>query len=308
MHRIERCPCCGGRLAEEVPSVLAPFLAERTRHSGSTASSLMACPACGHRCFDLMFEEPELSLIYGGYREEAYFRSRRRWEPWYTRAVNDGLSVDPRDLRIRKDKISAFIDKVRAGWVPGRVLDVGGDRGQFIPDAWGPVRVVHEVSGREPMPGVRLIEDPNLLEPAGYDLVMILHVLEHLSEPGAKVKELRSLLAPGGIFYLEVPFEMPDVSRAGQWPWDRKGIAWLERHPWLFRIFDLHSTWFRVRRNRVPRFGFLKQHEHIQFFSPASVRALLEGAGFKVLATEEMGFRSAVRGATVIGCAATLDA
>ena len=44
--------------------------------------------------------------------------------------------------------------------------------------------------------------------PARYDFVTCLHVLEHLSDPGAVLSSLRNLARPGGLIYVELPNEL----------------------------------------------------------------------------------------------------
>ena len=304
MYRIDRCPCCRERLDESCPALLAPFLAERVLGGSASACSLMTCPTCGLRCFDGRFDEMEMGRLYQGYREEDYYRVRHRWEPWYTSKVNAALSQDPAEMAARKTNVFRLISRTLEGASPGRILDFGGDQGQFIPDEWEAERFVFEISGRAPLPGIQSIEKRSDLEGACFDLVMLCHVLEHLSDPAAQMGILHSLIGPSGVLYVEVPQERPNLHWAGSWPWTRPGLHWLARHPWLLRLVDLYSTVFRIRRGTIPLGGFLKASEHINFFTVRSLDALMRRMGFQVLACEELAFQGAYCEAKVLGCVA----
>lgn len=78
-----------------------------------------------------------------------------------------------------------------------------------------------------------------------FDLVTMWHVLEHLREPRAALERIATLLAPGGILALEVP-----------------NLDFLARKSW-----------------RYP----MSRTLHLYHFSPATLAALVEGAGFHVL-------------------------
>jgi len=86
------------------------------------------------------------------------------------------------------------------------------------------------------------------LESGAYDVVSLNHVLEHIPDPMAALREIRRLLAPGGCAMVAVP------NRAGLW-------ARLLRHRWV--ALD------------VPR--------HLYHFSPATLRRAARRAGFRVL-------------------------
>lgn len=304
MYQIEQCPCCEREMSKTCPALLAPFIAERVLERPSEVCALMTCPTCGFRCFDARFDEDEMGRLYRGYRGEAYFKTRHRWEPWYTRKVNEGLSTDTGELRTRKRNAYKLISRCLGGVPPARILDYGGDRGQFIPDEWSGERYVFEVSGRAPLPGIKAIDDPVELKGATFDLVMLCQVLEHLSDPAAQLGQLADLLGEAGALYVEVPLERPSLRWAGSWPWDHRGLTWLARHPRMQLLVDLYSTVFRIKMAAVPPLGLLKASEHINFFTTASLEALMSRLGYQVLACEELAFEGAYCAATALGCVA----
>jgi SAM-dependent methyltransferase len=302
MHWIDQCPCCGQSLEAVCPALVAPFIAERVLGTEAFPCRLLNCPSCAFRCYDLRFDSEEMGRLYRGYREEEYYRARHRWEPWYSRRMNTSLSEDPAELQSRTRNLHGLVSRCLGGAAPDRILDFGGDRGQFIPSQWGGEKFVYEVSGRQPLPGIRGYADPAELAGQVFDLVMLCHVLEHVPDPGAQLDQVFPLLDGGGVLYVEVPLERPDLRRAGSRPWDKRGLHWLARHPWLLRGFDLYSTYFRIRRGFIPPWGFLKAQEHINFFTAQSLETLMLRKGFQVLACEELRFDGAYCKATAVGC------
>ena len=53
---------------------------------------------------------------------------------------------------------------------------------------------------------VKVIDDLSEIEPASYDLVLCLDVLEHLPDPNQLVEQIAGYLRPGGLFIVHAPF------------------------------------------------------------------------------------------------------
>lgn len=83
--------------------------------------------------------------------------------------------------------------------------------------------------------------------PGKYDLILLIHVLEHLPDPGESLKRIKSWLSPGGMIYLRVP--------------------------------NVESRF--VRRSRVNFIGHFKPFEHLYYFSSETMKLLLEKAGLR---------------------------
>ena len=145
-----------------------------------------------------------------------------------------------------------------------KILDIGAATGEFL--ALAKARR-HHPYGIELSEGARLIAQEqhklNLsAEPlekystgAPFDVVHLNHVLEHLPDPRASVARCVSLLKPGGILVIEVPQQLTnDLDRL-------RRILFFWRRP-KFSIYSLHHTYF---------------------FSPVSLRALLEREGLEIL-------------------------
>jgi len=149
----------------------------------------------------------------------------------------------------------------------GRVLDLGCGNGSFLDFAreggW-------QIAGAD----IKLSPDAHTLEcplwegrlrdidfgGERFDLVRLNHVLEHTQDPLAELKMCRSLLADGGILYIGVP--------------NITGIS-----P---RLKSLQSR-LRLKSHRYRHYAAM---HHLFFFSPATLRAVVEKAGLRVIEWE----------------------
>jgi 2-polyprenyl-3-methyl-5-hydroxy-6-metoxy-1,4-benzoquinol methylase len=129
-----------------------------------------------------------------------------------------------------------FLD---AGWTVG-----GVDKGQLE------VPVDAEVVRRGALRQGELETTPAT---ARYDLVVGVHVLEHLRDPAAGLAAAAALLAPGGTLALVTPTA------------DSYGPEWFGAAWWL-----------------------LEDPTHLRFFSPASARRALHRAGFERVAVRRL--------------------
>ena len=81
-----------------------------------------------------------------------------------------------------------------------------------------------------------------------FDVVYAAQVLEHLPNPGNDLKEIRRILKPGGIFYVDVP---------------------------NYRTLSILAGRDDFMLNEPP--------QHLNYFTAKTLRRLLEGAGFRIL-------------------------
>lgn len=287
MKALDRCPCCGEEPSGRWPALTAPFIAEYALQAPVATCRLLECGSCGLRFFDGRFEEEELRRLYAGYRGEAYFSARHRHEFWYSRRHNEGTGHDTRILAARKSATERFLlNHLEPGRLI-RVLDYGGDSGQFIPDRVGIEKDVFEVSDASPVPGLRRVTDEQALLPGSYDLVLLNHVLEHAPDPAALLRRVAALLKEGtGVIHVEVPLERYRLRWVPQSPGQALRLARLASHPFCLRWLDFYSTFFRVALGIVPPFGFLKLHEHLNLFDERSLTAACQSTGLEIVAVE----------------------
>ena len=278
----ERCPVCARPTALLARGIVAPFVCELAGLSLGETTTYRRCVTCDLCFFTRRYSGEELAGLYGDYRSTTYVRVRRRWEPWYRDAVNDAYAGDTPEVAERRH----FLESVLAEAVGDRrfalALDYGGDEGQFFPAAASGERLVLDASERALRPGVERVAQLGGL-PAPPDLVVAAHVLEHLSDPLAALQDLRRAVADGGILYAEVPLDRFATAPAHA----SSAYAGYLRHlvglrP-AFVAADLATGIARQHRHRVPLAGIVKQSEHLTYFSPRSLRTLVEAAGFAVV-------------------------
>ena len=257
----QTCVCCSGARLSKSPAVLMPFVAKRVfdhdpveitpdwglrdLRPGMAYSvcNTMECDDCGALFLDIRFSDTEMRALYAGYRDESYTTLRERFEPGY-RQINQHLSGRAPYL--------PSIENHLLQWVPGApsVLDWGGDTGINTPLKSQAKRVhVYDISGKAPVAGVQAI---GLAEARAntYDLITCSQVLEHVPWPADTVRQIVNLMRRETFLYLEVPFE--DLMRAQD---GAESLRLAKRH------------W----------------HEHVNFFSKASMRALVRECGLQLV-------------------------
>ena len=150
---------------------------------------------------------------------------------------------------------------------PGRILEVGCAHGFQL--AWlreqGWDAVGNEVSAaaaryaRDQL-GLTVSEGP--LEkldfpPVSFDAVYMIHILEHLYEPIAAMARVRAALKPRGALLVQCPYELYHWEKVAQAAWER-------RRPGT------------IAPDAVPY--------HLAFYTPRTLRLMLERGGFRILA------------------------
>jgi hypothetical protein len=295
MVEIRSCPCCGGARLRSYPALTAAFVAEYALQRPRAVVRLLECLDCSFRFFADRFEDAEIQRLYSGYRGPAYYAARHRHEFWYSRKINDSLGANPAEIASRNATVLDFIaSKVDPSGI-AMVLDYGGDHGQFIPPQLGKERSVFEISGLEAVEGVTMIPSKDGLAGRTFDLILLANVLEHSSEPGGLLKEIKALARGGGSsFLVTVPYERYRLgfipTRGFPEKLYAKCLAGAAAWPALGRILDFYSTLFRVKAGLVPPLGYLTLHEHINFFNECSLEALMRAGGFRVLRCQKIRF------------------
>lgn len=286
-YRVSRCVGCGDPDLEFRAAVVSPFVAARVFARPATICRLARCRGCGLGFFEDRFEPTEIASLYADYRSEAYYRARHHCEPWYTRAVNAGLG-GAAEVAVRREVYKGILGKYAADATIETVLDYGGDRGQLMVGGPGRSHYVYDISGVEPEAGMIRIPGAEL-SGRTFDLVLLCEVLEHLPDPAGTLAEVAAHVRPGGLLYVTVPnreFPLGDIP-AGEWY-----AAWLRfilRNRWMVLAADFWSTGVRAKLRRVPPLGFVKMHEHINFFDPACLGVMLRRGQLDVLACESYG-------------------
>jgi SAM-dependent methyltransferase len=153
-----------------------------------------------------MMTDPELASFYAGYTKKVATEDE------------DDLLFSTSDAEV--DTLTASQARFVAGHVgapSGHVLDIGCGKGSFLKafhalrPGWTcagvePSRDEAEIARRDGTLDIHqgMFEDAPL-DGGSFDLVSIMHVLEHVSRPADVVRRLRALVKPGGLLFVEVP-------------------------------------------------------------------------------------------------------
>ena len=239
------CSVCGGALTKHV--------AVRLGRSG-----LRTCGSCGSWTYVPRGSASHQAAIHDNaqYFEHPYFKLRR--------------GVTPAQHRRCRDVFARLATHLEIGSLRGeRLLDIGCDTGMFLKAAqeqFGIIPVGVDVAEQAVQAarhqGVETYQASLEQAPAelsGFALATAIDLIEHVSDPGAFLREIRLRLRPGGVVYLETPNIRSTVYRFGQLVFSLTGgrpAALLER---------------------------LFPPQHIQYFTPESLRRLALDSGFEVL-------------------------
>jgi len=206
------------------------------------------CRACAHVYLSPRPAASDLSVIY---------------PPNYYAFAGPGSPLVAR-LRRRWEagKVRLYRELVGAG--PRRLLDVGCGNGRFLSllrefgaPEWKLVGIDFDEAAAAQCRALGFeahagrIEDLDLGE-SNFDAVIMLQLIEHVEDPVAISRAVFRLLRPGGIFVVETP-----------------------------NLGGLDHAWFQGRW-----WGHYHFPRHWNLFSTASLRRMLEGAGFQIAHSE----------------------
>ena len=90
-------------------------------------------------------------------------------------------------------------------------------------------------------------------------------------------------MLPGGLLCVGVPHERYGLRFISDSDIYGRYLKALARFPALLKLLDFYSTAGRVRLDAVPPLGFVKCHEHLNFFNEKSMRALFKRSNFEPL-------------------------
>jgi SAM-dependent methyltransferase len=273
------CVACGSDHVETRTAVIAPFISEYVLQQSDTLTRIMRCRECTMMFYALRPDESDMQKLYAGYRGERYFTIRNKNEFWYTRRFHQSLGAEDTMPARRKSLLQNLARGVPLESVE-TVLDYGGDRGQILAEGPGSRRFVYEMSEVTPEPGIEKITREQDLKPAAYDLVLLLHVLEHVSDPLGLLRKLKTLLSDNGVLFIEVPSEAFNIHNIPGSRWYARYLSWLIRHKWVWQLMSFYSAFFRIFCGVIPPLGFAVAHEHINLFTLKALKTILEKSGF----------------------------
>ena len=278
------CPVC----FQDAPHVQTAFISPWIRELSGTKrrkSSYRFCRLCQTGFFDYRYSYTEMNTIYEDYRGPRYFLTRSRWEPSYTRELDQALADDPEVLRFRHQMILeclALFDNRLQDSIK-TVVDIGGDRGQFIPPVF-PNRFVLEASNKSLVMETKRVESLTEVVSIQPNLVIVSGVLEHLPAPSEFLHEIAKVKSRNNAMYiyLEVPSGVPKkrtmLSRALSYI--SGSIACRLQPAWVY--LDRLSAKRRLLDKSASRIVPMRQSEHLNFFSETSLKRLVENSGARI--------------------------
>ena len=228
--------------------------------------------------------------MYSGYRNFEYQQRRAKYEPWYTKKINDAIGHSEDVLNLRREHLEkalseAFSNHSEKFSFPTRVLDVGGDEGQFIPKIKSITeKAVLEVSGVRPVDDAQMLSNWTEVEDFSPDMIMMCHVLEHIENARENVENASRVLKAGGLLYLEIPLDRPvKIGKIFSTPIYRKYTQLLCKIPFLFVVADVINLVSRKMLGHPIPGAVIKQNEHINFFDAATICAVVQTLGFELI-------------------------
>jgi len=160
----------------------------------------------------------------------------------------------------------------------GRILDVGCGEGSFLAyaqrEGWDVTGMDVRLTREARALSCRLLEGrlgQIDLEPNSFDVIRFNHVLEHTQNPFAELERSRQLVAENGLIFISVP--------------NLAGIS--------ARIKSFQSR-FHLKSHRWRHYAAI---HHLWYFTPASLKALVDKAGLRTLLWETPVLKKTNRGA-----------
>lgn len=222
---------------------------------GDAAFESTPCPVCDTANDAILFRKQRFD--YHRCANCSHIYVSPRITPDVQQRLGDELDAAPEDEFLQTQRIYAdFLCRLLRRHAPGpRLLDIGYGSGYLLRTAraqgfqiYGVETSRSRTASLDAMFGTHLAiahlgRDP--LPWGSFDAVVMTHVLEHLADPRAVLRQILESLNPDGVLYLAVP----------------------DSESWQFRIFG--KEWEAV--NPVA---------HYQFFSERSLTRALRDAGF----------------------------
>ncbi|HEX3894712.1 MAG TPA: class I SAM-dependent methyltransferase [Rudaea sp.] len=222
-----RCRLCGKRAASTIGSV-APT------HPGNFQTKQYTLQHC-RKC-DVVYLHPlpnasDLKLLY---EDSVQFSSDHYTDPEQVRKILDYYGTELASLQLLRDEPCrvleigaglAWVSRAAKGQNPNAhtvAQDVSGECAQACP--WVDTYFVGTLDA--------------LPDRAPYDLISLTHVIEHLADPAAILKDIAALLARGGNVFMTAPFRPPG------WTASTDIAAWRD---YSYLHVPAHITYFSER-------------------------------------------------------------
>jgi SAM-dependent methyltransferase len=252
------------RYFEARDAELAALLDPETGRLAEGLAQTIDCPLCGGSTHRPLFEKQGFTFVRCADCRLVFVNPQVREDvvhsEYRTAETNDlwfDVLTSERQLALDREKFTEILDLLEPYKGEGRLLDVGCSIGLFLDLARGrgwrgtgiefaPRALAY---AREHY-GLEVLEVPLEeagFEPASFDAVGLLSVLEHTNEPGRMLGDVARALRPGGAVYIVVP--------------------------------NVESLACRVLHERARTFD---GRNHLVYFSPSTLADLLDRCDFDV--------------------------
>lgn len=292
-----KCLICGSEELEQRETIVSDFIMARVSDSFEAGrgknypTKLCFCKRCTFAFYDYRISDEESGRLYDGYRGKKYQKTRERYECWYTAKVNEALNSDTAALESQKTVIERIVSQ-NVKHELRTALDYGGNESRtFTPMLGTQEKFVYDISHVETIAGVQGISDFDELKKHHFDFVMCNHLFEHLADPVGTMRLIREIGDQDTIFYIETPSENP-FTKENKFS-IRKNFALLFNPTYS----NLKLTKYYFQQRKQP---FMPMKEHINFYTPESMRKLAEMNGFRVLDVQENEEQAALGSQTVL--------
>jgi hypothetical protein len=287
---VEKCLICGLSPASNnsaieflAHGVRAPWISELADEQNSTDCSLWACGDCDFNWFSPRMTEEVEGSLYSGYRENRYYSTRRKWEPWYFKVSNNSRNPGTKAARLAVSTLDSLLRDLPDS-IFEIVADVGGDAGQFFPSR-SQKRLLVDPSNKPAVSGVLRAQSIAEL-PSDTRLVRIGCVLPHVANPKSLLMEIRKN-CPQALIVITMAndrYRLRNFHKSKSYL-NFVNIVIKRRH--AFIILDFATGICRQFNRKIPRFGIIKQSEHVNYYSLHALSVLAKTLDFKVLKQSE---------------------
>lgn len=187
-------------------------------------------------------------------------------------------------VKVRRTSFEKAIDEINhLSQTKGNILDVGSALGDFLilasESGWEPYGVdisPYAVAYSRQRVGENIskgtLEDAKYA-PNFFQAVFSSHVIEHLPDPQATLKEIFRVCQKGAVLYLQVPNELEHFFTLFYFNQQKLSL--------LSKIWNSFFLWliYQTPLSEIPS-------PHLYFFTPKSLKRMVEKTGFKVLKIE----------------------
>lgn len=282
MYFIDQCPVCGEGGIKSEQAIMMPFVSEITEiwkpfaitreiysdldlGTAYFSTYTCTCDGCGLVYSKHRFSDGELDKLYSSYRGKHYNAIRNKYEPHYAEK-SDYLEQQLKYLPEIESLIKSF------GISVSKLMDWGGGQGLNTPLMGETLyAVAYDLSHDERYVELKNEIDQSEVFKEDFDLVVCMHVLEHVNYPVDIIIEATKKLRRDGLLYIEIPLEEGINFKRGGFEFGKKKIHW---------------------------------HEHINCFSARSIEKIIKKSGLNLLHLDTSDVSDEFRKFTVIQCVA----